>query len=254
MAVAAAKKKKRKSGAGWSWRLAGIALCAFFALGVITGLSQSGRIFAIRVETLLNLLPYHGRSGLTPVNYVPARMVAPGGAAQSGAGALALVERGDGFYTLDAQGELRGPVSPSGQGDLPVLSGSAVKRARAEQLLEYASVLVRAEAGLSEMASEMSVGDDGAATLYLDHPPIAIALELDDTGSAIARAARVLNLWRGHRELIERIDLTTPGQAVVRLKAAAFANPHAHAGLRKTAAAMPLMARRPAASEVAASR
>ena len=54
--------------------------------------------------------------------------------------------------------------------------------------------------------------------------------------------------------MIARIDMTTPGQAVVRLKAAAFAHPAAHAGLRKTAAAMPLMARRAAGPEVAASR
>lgn len=254
MAVAAAKKKKRKRGAGWSWRLAGIALCAFFALGVITGLSQSGRIFAIRVETLLNLLPSIGRSGRAPANHLPERMVVPGAASQSNGRALVLVERDDGFYTLDADGELRGPLSPSGQGDLPVLSGSAAKHARGGQLLEYVSVLVRAEAGLSEMASEMSVGDSGEATLYLDHPPLAVALELDDNGSAIARAARVLNLWRRHRELIERIDVTTPGQAVVRLKTAAFAHPPAQAALRNTSAAMPLMARRPSGPAVTASR
>lgn len=252
--MAAAKKKKRKGGAGWSWRLAGIALCAFFALGVITGLSQSGRIFAIRVETLVNLLPYHGRSDLVPTSYVAERGTAAPAQMRGGDGALVLVERGDGFYTIDAQGELRGPVSPARQGDLPVLSGSGVRNARAPQLLEYAAVLVRAEAGLSEMVSEMHVGGDGSATLYLDHPSVAIALELDDTGNEIAHAARVLSLWRDHRELIEVIDLTTPGQAVVRLKAAAFANPHSHPGSRKTAAATPLRMPRVTAPEVTASR
>ena len=43
-------------------------------------------------------------------------------------GAIAIVERRDGFYELFSGGELRGPVSPGKQGDLPVLSGDGARQ------------------------------------------------------------------------------------------------------------------------------
>src|SRR5579863_10450832 len=55
-------------------------------------------------------------------------------------GAIAIVERRDGFYQLFDGGELRGPVSPGVQGDLPVISGAAVDNARGTQLVEYAEI------------------------------------------------------------------------------------------------------------------
>src|SRR5947209_1780940 len=158
----AARKKKTKAGSGWSWRLAGIALCAFFALGVITGLSQSGRVFAHRFEALLGHAPRSGRSELIPAAYrtftfesLPGddeikRAAHP---AMENAGALpvALVERSDGFYELVGGGELRGPISLADEPDLPVLSGAATETAPAGQLLDYAGQVIRAEAGLSAM-------------------------------------------------------------------------------------------------------
>ncbi|HKV55349.1 MAG TPA: cell division protein FtsQ/DivIB [Candidatus Binataceae bacterium] len=216
MAVAAAKKKKRKTGSDWSWRLAGIALCAFFALGVIAGLSQSGRMLALRIEALLNRLPHTGRSELIPATY---ETFARPPAIERPAGTIALVEREDGFYELDSMGSLRGPVSLVGENDLPVLSGPGVESLGATQLLEIASQLIRGEATLSEMISEMHVKLDGSEELFLEWPRVEIELGAAQIATEIARAAQVLSLWRGRRELISQIDMTTPGEAVVRLKA-----------------------------------
>ena len=225
--VAAAKKKKgKKGGAGWSWRLAGLVLCAFFALGLMTGMSRSGRTLAMRVESLLDLIPGRGHSALLSSldSLRAARRVPP--AVQSvprPAGAIALVERADGFYALDPAGALQGPVSPAAQGDLPILSGAGVENAAPAQLLDQTAVLVRAEAELSAIVSEMRVGADGLAALFIDHPAIELRLDLDRTPDELPRAAKVMRLWRGHQDRIAALDLTVPGEAVVRVRPSALA-------------------------------
>ena len=259
VAVAAAKKKKTKpkNGAGWSWRLAGIALCAFFALGVITGLSPSGRIFALRLRALLNLLPHQGRSALIAPALPP---LLAGGVAVRAArsradagGAIALVERADGFYTLNGEGELSGPVSPAGAGDLPILSGPAVRDAHPDRLVEYAGMLVRAEVNLSESISEMRVTEADAAILFPERSRMEIHVNPDDMTAEIGRVNRVLALWRGHRGLIAAVDMTTPGLAVVRLRPGALETARG-AGVRKVAMATPGRERRNAPPEVTAIR
>jgi hypothetical protein len=225
MAVAA-RKKKSKSGSGWSWRLAGIALCAFFALGVMTGLSQSGRMFARRLGALLGRLPHSGRSQLIPAAYRTLRLegssahddiqpVSLSALQHAGPLPIALVERSDGFYELVSGGELRGPISLVDEPDLPVLSGAAIENAQTGQLLELAGQVIRAEARLSAMLSEMRIDASGGATLFLDRPQIAIALAPHQFPLQLARAAQVLSLWRGRRNLLRTIDMTAPGQAVV---------------------------------------
>jgi hypothetical protein len=259
VAVAAAKKKKtnRKKGAGWSWRLAGIALCAFFALGVITGLSPSGRIFALRLKALLNLLPRQGRSALIAPPLPP---FLRGGAARTtrrsadAGGAIALVERADGFYMLSGSGELSGPVSPAGAGDLPILSGPGVRDARPDRLVEYAGMMVRAEVNLSEPISEMRVNEADAAILFPERSRMEIHVNPDDLTAEIARAHRVLALWRGHRNLIAAMDMMTPGLAVVRLRPGVAATASRGGGVRKVAMAMPERGHRNASPEVTAIR
>jgi hypothetical protein len=250
--VVVAKKKKRKSGAGWSWRLAGIALCAFFALGVVTGLSRAGRVFAVRLESLLNFIPHWGHSALIPANYWGAPLRLANIDLRPAAPAVALVERTDGFYTLAAQGQLRGPISPAWQGDLPILSGPGIENARTVQLLEWAGILVRAEADLSEVVSEMWAGADGRATLFLDRPRIEVTLDVDNSAVEIARAARVLTLWREHHDVIAALDMTTPGQAIVRFKPGVLENARRTTGIRKVATAA--TARSTPPPEVTASR
>jgi hypothetical protein len=210
--VVAAKRKKTKKSTDWSWRLAGIALCAFFALGVITGLSRSGRALAQRVTALIHAVPHLNRSSIVPLAVPAAPISRPTGAA------IALVERADGFYALDDAGGLRGPVSPPTENDLAILSGPAASNSMGTQLVNYARVLIAAEALLGMPVSEMNVGADDEATLYLERPAIAIAIELAQPAVELARAAKILGLWRGHRELIAALDLTVPGQVVVRLR------------------------------------
>lgn len=232
VAAAVAKKKKSRKGAGWSWRLAGIALCAFFALGVITGLSRAGRLFAVRVEAVLPLWTHLGRSALVPDTYGGDARPTPR-VARKLVASVALVERNDGFYTLDSAGDLHGPVSPAMQGDLPVLSGLAVENAPPAQLLEDAATLVRAEAALSEMVSELRTDGDGVGTVFLDHPHFPILFTLDDASLEFARSAQVLRLWRGHQELIASLDMTVSGQAIVRLKPGVLEKVKHAAGVRK---------------------
>jgi Cell division protein FtsQ/DivIB, C-terminal len=222
--AAGAKKKKTKSGSGWSWRLAGIALCAFFALGVLTGLSQSGRLLAQRIEALLRYLPHSSRSALIPAAYRTFFIKQPivedfrSPSASSPSEAIALIEHPDGFYEVGNEGGLFGPVSPAQAADIPVISGSGVEHASAVQLLEYAAELIRAEAILAARISEMRVASSGEICLYLDRPHLAVILEPAGWVLQLARASKVLSLWRGHQQLIGIIDMTVPDEAIVRPK------------------------------------
>ena len=239
MVAVVAKKKKTKKGAGWSWRLAGLALCAFFVLGVVTGLSRAGRLFALRLESIFPQWSRPGRSAMLSFDAtnaaVPAVAVAPRIKPIS---SVALVERPDGFYTLDADGELRGPVSPAMQGDLPVLSGADVQNAPPTRLLDYAATLVRGEAALSERISEMHTDGDGTGTFFLDNPRLPIIIAFDDASLEFARSAQMLRLWRKHQDLIAVLDMTVSGQAIIRLKPGALENAKNTAGVRKSAPAV----------------
>lgn len=227
MAVAGAKKKRTKSGSGWSWRLAGIALCVFFALGVVTGLSQSGRTLARRIETLLQHLPSSNRSELIPTAYRGLFVKGPTiedrrPSSVSATQAIALAEHQDGFYQIDSEGGLFGPISPADAADLPVLSGSEIEHATAAQLLEYAGELVRAEAALAATISEMRVTSSGEIHLYLDQPHLVIALTRAGLLVELARAAKVLSVWRERSSLIGIIDMTVRDEAIVRPQADAL--------------------------------
>src|SRR5579859_8117220 len=119
VAVAAAKKKKNKTSASqWGFRLVGIVLCAFFVLGVITGLSRPGRTLALRVQTILNLWPGPGHSSIIPAAFLGGTLIEPTVSrrphrvAITLGSAIALVQRDDGFYALDSDGGLFGPVAP----------------------------------------------------------------------------------------------------------------------------------------------
>jgi hypothetical protein len=227
-AVAGSKKKKTKTGSGWSWRLAGLALCAFFALGVVTGLSESGRVLARRIQTLLHRLPLTSRSELIPslshgFFKVPAveNLRWPSGppTPRAPAEAIALVEHRDGLYQIGADGRLFGPVSPADTADVPVLSGSEVEHAENSQLLEYAGELIRAETTLSVIISEMRVISGGEIHIYLNRPHLMIVFTQSQFPFQLVRAARVLEIWHRHREFIGVIDLTVPREAIVSLRA-----------------------------------
>lgn len=197
----AADKQKTRPAADWSWRLGGVVLCAFFALGVIAGLSVAGR--------------HGGLALLRRLRHASRQLAAtrPGGG-----GAIATVERSDGLYLLASDGTLSGPVSSRAAGDSPVLSGAGLDNARAAQLLEDAGLLVRAEARLSELVSEMRVENDGTATLFLEQTHTAVRVDVGRGSSELARAAAILSRWRARQDLVAALDLTVSGQAVLRLR------------------------------------
>ena len=148
-------------------------------------------------------------------------------------GAIVIVERRDGFYELFSGGELRGPVSPGKQGDLPVLSGAAVDTARGTQMVDYAAVLVRSETQLSEIISEMRINDDATASLFLERERTEVVIDLDRATTEIQRAIKVRQQWQGRENLIAALDLTTPGQVVVRLHAGEGNHSKHKGGIRK---------------------
>ncbi len=220
--------------------MAGIVLCVFFALGVMTGFSEPGRRLAQRFSRFVHGLAVHAAGGAKPaggaLDYFrqaigpleeiaglarPAPMERIAAAAPQGraSGAVALVEKKNGFYTLSAEGTLTGPVSPAGSPDLPVLSGPGVEEADGTGLVRDAAVLVRAEAGLSRLVSEMRVESDGTAALFLDRARMEIVFDPEKEASEIRRVTEVLRRWQGREGLIAKLDLTASGLAVVRLKA-----------------------------------
>ena len=222
--VAAAKKRKNKTSAShWGFRLAGIVLCVFFVLGVITGLSRPGRTFALRLEALLNFWPGPGHSSIFPAVFSGGTVIKPTLLLRAQGAAVALVQRNEGFYLLDSDGGLRGPVAPAAQGDMPILSGAGALNAQPLELIDDAAALVRAEAALGAVVSEMRVDGDGTAAIFLEHPRIAVTFDVDHAAVEFAHAIDVLKIWRGHEGLIASLDLTTPGQAVMQMRPAAFA-------------------------------
>jgi len=232
-------KKKNNAAVGWNARMGGLVLCAFFVLGVMTGFSTTGRAVALRTSKILisyqrrfmdSIAPqreiaanycgvilqwaqhagiYHRNSHAPAIESLSARDMRDG--------AIAIVERRDGFYELFAGGELRGPVSPGKQGDLPVLSGIAAESAPGKQMVDYAEVLIRAETQLSEIISEMQVADDGTGSLFLAREQTEVVIDLDRAPAELQRVIEVRAQWPGRENLIAALDLTTPGQAVVRL-------------------------------------
>src|SRR5208282_3384569 len=241
--------------AGWSPRMGGLVVCAFFALGVMTGFSTAGRAIALRACATLSSYRNQIVDSLAPARTAAASYPAlltqwagragiyhrashgPGVAALAAGdvreGAIAIVERRDGFYELFSGGELRGPVSPGKQGDLPVLSGAALDNARGTQMVDYAAALVRAEAQLSEIISEMQVDDDGTASLFLERERTEVIVDLDRATTELQRAIKVRQQWQGRENLIAAVDLTTPGFAVVRLHAAQSNHSRHRLGIRK---------------------
>jgi hypothetical protein len=244
VAVTVRRRKAKPKASGWSPRLAGVVLCAFFVLGVMTGFSAPGQRLALRVSRLMRSWAARVLSPTEPVRNAIAHLphgisTIVGGIAHQGrpparrpdlaapldahrrswsANAVALVERGGGFYVLSAAGSLTGPVSPSGEPDLPILSGAPVEDAEGSVLVQYAAILVRAEAGLSRSISEMRLQADGTASLFMDRVPIEIAFDPNQEALEIRRAAEVLRRWRGRERLVATLDMTTPGLAVLKLR------------------------------------
>ncbi len=202
-----AERKKKKRNSEWGWRLSGVVLCAFFALGVYAGLSVANRVRSS--DSPHRFSGIFARLHLKPSRVLPQR---------TADGAVAVVERGDGFYTLLDNGELRGPLSAQAVNDLPIISGPGLDSIGGSEMLDYAELVVRAEATLSELISEVRIGSDGIATLYLERSHTDLVVDLDHATEELAHAAAVMNRWRNNLKLVTGLDMTTPGEAVVRLR------------------------------------
>jgi hypothetical protein len=202
-----AERKKKKRNSDWGWRLSGVVLCAFFALGVYAGLSVANRG---------RYVDSSGRwSGVARKLHLTSSHSTPQRAAD---GAVAVVERGDGFYALWTSGELRGPLSAPAVNDLPIISGAGIDAIGGAEMLDYAELVVRAEAALSELVSEIRIDADGTATMFLERSHADLILDRAGAAEELAHAAAVMNRWRAHLKLVTGLDMTTPGEAVVRLR------------------------------------
>ena len=230
-----------KAGAGWNPRILGVVICAFFVLGVLTGFSGPGRAVTLRTidtlrvyrdQAMVSSAPARAEANrylevvvmwATRAGILPARARISSAAAQvssagSTEGAIAIVARRDGFYALFDSGELRGPVSVGKQGDLAILSGPALENASGATMVEYAAVLVRAETRMSELISEMRVDDDATASMFLERERTELVIDIDRAPAELQRALEVRHQWQGRENLIAALDMTTPGQAVVKLR------------------------------------
>ena len=197
-------------------------LCAFFVFGMATGLSPAGRAFAARARTTLTSCWAQATATFAQWRdrTTESAMLAPLPRTASG-DVVALVERHDGFYALFGDGELRGPIQAARAGDLPILSGTSAQTARAQDLIRYAAALVRSEVALSGLVSEMRLDGDGTASLFFDRSRTELRIDLDGAPAQLRRATEVLGQWRGHEQQVALLDMTTPGQAVMRLRAPA---------------------------------
>ncbi len=208
----------------------------------MTGFSEAGRRVAMRARdlfeawadrTLARLGPFRHAADTFDQSILPLEVAlklkhpAPETAipgeveiarARTASDPIAIVERRDGFYALLAGGEIRGPVSPAQQPDLPIMSGPGAETALASDLLNDAALLVRAEVQMSCMVSEMRLDRDGTAEFYLDRERMAVTVDKDQEQIQLGRALEVLKQFQGRERLIAMLDMTTPGMAVVRLK------------------------------------
>ncbi len=202
-----AQRRKKKKKSEWGWRLLGVALCAFFALGVYAGLSVANHARALKASG--GLARFFARLRFQKHPDLPHR---------DSDGAVAVVERTDGFYGLLASGELRGPLGAENISDLPIVSGPALDSMTGAEMLDCAELVVRAEAALTELISEVRVVDDGTATLYLEHSHTILVVDRSRASEELAHAAAIMNRWRDHLNLVTALDMTTAGEAVVRLR------------------------------------
>ncbi len=215
MAGRRAKSNAKRPGQ-WTVRKVGLVVCAFFGLGVLAGLSPTGRLAARRAANSVSLAR-RLLAQIVPALYQQPRP-APASRADAPGAAAALVERGDGLYLLDQEGGLSGPLSAGAPQSLPVLSGPAVRTASSRALLEYAAVAVRMEAALATAVSETEVKDDGRMELFLERYPLELVIDRHPATVEFERAGWLWRRWQGRHRLIASIDLTPAGQAVVRLR------------------------------------
>jgi hypothetical protein len=234
----------RRSGekTGWQPRTAGVVICAFFVLGVMTGFSTTGHQITMRAVSSVTAFTDSIAATMHPASdammrsssairdrlrdskFLDAAIRLLGRApivklTETETPPIAMVRRGNDFYSLAEDGGLTGPIDPRTQVDLPILSGSIDDASRV-QMIAYAGVLVRAETILSQLVSEMRVHDDGTATLCLERERTELTIDLDNVPRELARSIDVMKQLSGREQMIAALDMTMPGEAIVKLRGA----------------------------------
>jgi len=220
-------------------------ICAFFVLGVMTGFSATGHQITLRAVSSVAEFRDSIAATIHPASDAMTRSATAlrdrlrdskifeaairllGRApivklTETEAPPIAMVRRGNDFYALGEDGGLSGPIDPRTQVDLPILSG-AVDDASRVQMTAYAGVLVRAETILSQLISEMRVHDDGTATLCLERERTELTIDLDNVPHELARSIEVMKRLTGREQMVAALDMTMPGEAIVRLRGAPLA-------------------------------
>jgi hypothetical protein len=234
----------RRSGekTGWQPRTAGAVICAFFVLGVMTGFRATGHQITMRAVSSVaeftdsisaTMHPASDammrsssviRDQLRASRFLQAAVRLIGRApivklTVTEPPPIAMVRRGNDFYALAEDGGLTGPIDPRTQVDLPILSGTIDDASRV-QMIAYAGVLVRAETILSQLISEMRVHDDGTATLCLERERTELTIDFDNLPHELARSIDVMKQLSGRERMVAALDMTMPGEAIVRLRGA----------------------------------
>src|SRR6266446_252748 len=173
------RRGRKEEISGWSWRLFGLVVCAFFGLGVAAGLGAHAKV-AFSLSSEINSLYYRfaRAAGLMPPRAF--HQVRHDSAFDSAPTGVALVERRDGFYLLLSDGSLHGPTAPGFESDYPVISGGSIEESPQADLLDYAGKLVRAEAALSVLASEMRILAGGTFSIFLERSRTELVFTHDD--------------------------------------------------------------------------
>lgn len=138
---------------------------------------------------------------------------------------VALVLARSGPLLVDAEASLFPPISGESLEDYPYITGlpataeglpapwSVDRLKRALRVLD----LWRKGSGRPAL-SEIRPEEGGDVVAFPENNPMAIRFAADVDAEQLARLTTVLTLWRGREAQIAGVDLTMPGQAVLKLR------------------------------------
>jgi hypothetical protein len=224
----------------WRARTGGLVVVAFFAMGMVTGVSALGHSMTARaiesVRPLVNSISlavaparaaaigkyFAAIAWVDRAKLLGSRKHIPipsGLTGYSSEPPVALVRRGADLYELSSDGGLHGPVSPAATADLPLITNLRHDPLSGADAVVFAALAVRAEAALGQLISELRVNADASVTLCLERSRLEITIDSDRAPDELEGARAVLKRLEGRERMVAAIDLTTPGEAVVRLRA-----------------------------------
>ena len=119
---------------------------------------------------------------------------------------------------------VRGPVSPAPQADIPILSGAgAEQRERGATARRCRDSGARRGRSRPRRSPRCALRPTATASLYLDRRDRCRSRRFRRTRRSNSRAPSRCSSCGAATDLIAALDMTTPGQAVVRLEPAASA-------------------------------